>query len=67
MDFYRQGDRKDKGIYIDYSMRISQMMWNSLLGGQGLLTALEAPEKILKPVHSSQENVVPINKTVDPE
>jgi len=43
------------------------MMWNSLLGGQGLLTALETQEKILKPIHGSSENVVQLNKPGDPE
>ncbi len=28
-------------------LRISQLMWNSVLGDQGLITALQTPEKIL--------------------
>gem|GEM_PF-2842594 len=48
-------------------LRVSRMMWNSLLGGQGLLTALETQEKILKPIHGSSENVVQLNKPGDPE
>ena len=31
-------------------LRISRMMWDSVLGEQGLLTALETPEKILRPL-----------------
>jgi len=44
-------------------LRISNMMWNSLLGEQGLLTALETPDKILKRGAGPSENkVIHMNK-----
>lgn len=44
-------------------LRISKMMWNSLLGEQGLLTALETPEKILRINDDENDNkVVPLHK-----
>ena len=46
-------------------LSISKMMWNSLLGEQGLLTALETPEKILrKGDETDKNNVVPLSKPV---
>lgn len=45
-------------------LQISKMMWNSVLGDQGLLTALETPDKILKKEGPSEiDNVIPLKKT----
>jgi Protein of unknown function (DUF3135) len=34
-------------------LRISQMMWNSVMGERGLLQALETPEKLMRPKSDS--------------
>ena len=39
-------------------LRISKMMWNSVLGEHGLLTALETPEKIIKHGFQDVDNKV---------
>jgi len=47
---------------------ISKMMWDSVLGDHGLLTALKTPEKLLKPItHPHSSNVVPMNKIEKPD
>ncbi len=44
-------------------LHISKMMWDSVLGEYGLLTALETQEKILKPItHPDSSNVIHLNK-----
>ena len=44
-------------------LRISQQMWDNVLGERGLLTALQQPEKIIRPAEmSSTDNVVSISK-----
>ena len=45
-------------------LRISKMMWNSLLGEQGLLTALATPEKILRKKNDDKNDnkVIPSHK-----
>ncbi|MFQ5659242.1 MAG: DUF3135 domain-containing protein [Gammaproteobacteria bacterium] len=48
-------------------LRISRMMWNSVLGDHGLLTALETPEKILRAGKLDREHkVVHLNRSEDP-
>lgn len=39
-------------------LRISKMMWNSVLGEHGLLTALETPEKIINTRSSTDDNKI---------
>ena len=47
---------------------ISKMMWDSVLGDHGLLTALRTPEKILKPfTHPDNSNVIPLNNIEKPD
>lgn len=49
-------------------LRISKMMWNSVLGEHGLLTALETPEKILKPMtKDSGEKIIALKKPDEPK
>ena len=49
-------------------LRISQKMWDNILGERGLLTALQEPERILKaPPPHRQDNVIPLNKPVSGE
>jgi len=49
-------------------MCISKMMWDSVLGDHGLLTALKTPEKILRPItHPDKSNVIPLNIIEKPD
>ena len=49
-------------------LRISKMMWESVIGDHGLITALETPEKILRPPREDSENkVVQLKKREDPD
>lgn len=46
-------------------LRISKMMWDSVVGEHGLLTALETPEKIINPRTASDRNkVINLHKIV---
>lgn len=48
-------------------LKISTMMWNSLLGERGLLTALETPDRILNQGMEADENkVVHLNSPDNP-
>ncbi len=46
-------------------LRISQMMWDSVTGENGLLEALESPEKLLRPKTTPDQNIIPLNGDKD--
>ncbi len=46
-------------------LRISQMMWSSVTGENGLLDALETPEKLMKPKMNAGQNVVHLTRNND--